>query len=334
MNDALRLAALQLERGAHGGVQQHSSVVLGRYQLEVPEMAPRAAASRVSAPRAAVTRPAAPRVSAPRVLTPRMAAPGVAKAVAQANRQHLPHALTAGLGATLAHAPRLLKHRGVLLARVRGVAQAVAGSTSQHLPRVLSAGVRAALAQSLRLLKLKDTLATRFLGNTLPGPGAAVAAASAASSAARGLSPLMPSHLGGSLSKAAIVASSLLVDHLIRHHVAPRIAKLQLDGQLGRASHGAGAWLAHHRAASAPKPDLTKPDLTKPDLTKPDLTDAAAHGSVAFQIWELALLVLGFLVLAYAAWLTFLASTPKAGHLRDAATSRLAVSGPLMPQVR
>ena len=319
MNDALRLAALQLERGAQAGVQQHSSVVLGRYQLVVPEMAPRAAASRVS------PLPSAPRVSAPRVLTPRMAAPGVAKAVAQANRQHLPHALTAGLGATLAHAPRLLKHRGVLLARVRGVAQAVAGSTSQHLPRVLSAGVRAALAQSLRLLKLKGTLATRFLGNTLPfGPGAAVAAASAASSAARGLSPLMPSHLGGSLSKAAIVASSLLVDHLIRHHVAPRIAKLQLDGQLGRARHGTGAWLAHHRAASAPKPDLTKPDLT----------DAAAHGSVAFQIWELALLVLGFLVLAYAAWLTFLASTPKAGHLRDAATSRLAVSGPLMPQVR
>ena len=325
MSDALRLAALQLERGAQAAVQQHGSVVLGRYQLPVPEMAPRAAAPRVSAPRASVPRPAPPRMSAPRVSTPRMAAPGVAKAVAQANRQHLPHALTAGLGATLAHAPRLLKHRGVLLARVRGVAQAVAGSTSQHLPRVLSAGVRAALAQSLRLLKLKGTLATRFLGNTLPfGPGAAVAAASAASSAARGLSPLMPSHLGGSLSKAAIVASSLLVDHLIRHHVAPRIAKLQLDGQLGRARHGTGAWLAHHRAASAPKPDLTKPDLT----------DAAAHGSVAFQIWELALLVLGFLVLAYAAWLTFLASTPRAGHLRDAATWRLAVSGPLMPQVR
>ena len=270
-------------------------------------------------------RPAPPMMSAPRVSTPRMAAPGVAKAVAQANRQHLPHALTAGLGATLAHAPRLLKHRGVLLARVRGVAQAVAGSTSQHLPRVLSAGVRAALAQSLRLLKLRDTLVTRFLSNTLPfGPGAAVAAASAASSAASGLRPLVPSHLGGLLSKAAIVASSILIDHLIRHHVAPRIAKLQLDGQLGRARHGAGAWLAHHRAASAPKPELTKPDLT----------DAAAHGSVAFQIWELALLVLGFLVLAYAAWLTFLASTPKAGHLRDAATWRLAVSGPLMPQVR
>lgn len=326
MNDALRLAALQLERGAQAGVQQHSSVVLGRYQLEVPEMAPRAAASRVSAPRAAVTRPAAPRVSAPRVSTPRMAAPGVAKAVAQANRQHLPHALTAGLGATLAHAPRLLKHRGVLLARVRGVAQAVAGSTSQHLPRVLSAGVRAALAQSLRLLKLKDTLATRFLGNTLPGPGAAVAAASAASSAARGLSPLLPSHLGGLLSKAAIVASSLLVDHLIRHHVAPRIAKLQLDGQLGRARHGAGAWLAHHRAASAPNPDLTKPDLT----------DASAHGSVAFHTWEQtwALLVLGFLLLAYATWLTFLSSTPKVAHLRDAATWRLVFGGPLVPQVR
>lgn len=325
MSDALRLAALQLERGAQAAVQQHGSVVLGRYQLPVPEMAPRAAAPRVSAPKASVPRPAPPRMSAPRVSTPRMAAPGVAKAVAQANRQHLPHALTAGLGATLAHAPRLLKHRGVLLARVRGVAQAVAGSTSQHLPRVLSAGVRAALAQSLRLLKLRDTLVTRFLSNTLPfGPGAAVAAASAASSAASGLRPLVPSHLGGLLSKAAIVASSILIEDLIRHHVAPRIAKLQLDGQLGRASHGASAWLAHHRAASAPKPDLTKPDLT----------DAAAHGSVAFQIWELALLVLGFLVLAYAAWLTFLASTPKAGHLRDAATWRLAVSGPLMPQVR
>jgi hypothetical protein len=253
-----------------------------------------------------------------------MAAPGVAEAVAQANRQHLPHALTAGLGATLAHAPRLLKHRGVLLARVRGVAQAVAGSTSQHLPRVLSAGVRAALAQSLRLLKLKGTLATRFLGNTLPfGPGAAVAAASAASSAARGLSPLMPSHLGRRLSKAAIVASSLLVDHLIRHHVAPRIAKLQLDGQLGRARHGAGAWLAHHRAASAPNPDLTNPDLT----------DASAFQTWE-QTWELALLVLGFLLLAYAAWLTFLASTPKVAHLRDAATWRLAFGGPLVPQVR
>jgi len=252
-----------------------------------------------------------------------MAAPGVAKAVAQANRQHLPHALTAGLGATLAHAPRLLKHRGVLLARVRGVAQAVAGSTSQHLPRVLSAGVRAALAQSLRLLKLKDTLATRFLGNTLPGPGAAVAAASAASSAARGLTPLLPSHLGGLLSKAAIVASSLLVDHLIRHHVAPRIAKLQLDGQLGRARHGAGAWLAHHRAASAPNLDLTNPDLT----------DASAFQTWE-QTWELALLVLGFLLLAYAAWLTFLAYTPKVAHLRDAATWRLVFGGPLVPQVR
>ena len=325
MNDALRLAALQLERGAQAGVQQHSSVVLGRFQLVVPEMAPRAAASRVSAPRAAVTRPAAPRVSAPRVSsTPRMAAPGVAKAVAQANRQHLPHALTAGLGATLAHAPRLLKHRGVLLARVRGVAQAVAGSTSQHLPRVLSAGVRAALAQSLRLLKLRDTLVTRFLSNTLPfGPGAAVAAASAASSAASGLRPLVPSHLGGLLSKAAIVASSILIDHLIRHHVAPRIAKLQLDGQLGRARHGAGAWLAHHRAASAPNPDLTNPDLT----------DASAFQTWE-QTWELALLVLGFLLLAYAAWLTFLASTPKVAHLRDAATWRLAFGGPLVPQVR
>ena len=170
----------------------------------------------------------------------------------------------------VAHGPILLKHGGVL---VHKVARALAVATRHHLPRALTASLGAKLVQGLRkgrrLLKLRDPLAAHAIAN-----GAFSAATSRL---------LMPNLL----ARAAIVAGSMVAEQLIRHHVAPRVAKLQL----GRAVAPTVARLAGHirLGASARKPD------------------ASAGGLLS--AWEVALHVMAFVLLAHAAWLTFVACT-------------------------
>ena len=187
----------------------------------------------------------------------------------------------------VAHGPILLKHGGVL---VHKVARALAVATRHHLPRALTASLGAKLVQGLRkgrrLLKLRDPLAAHAIAN-----GAFSAATSRL---------LMPNLL----ARAAIVAGSMVAEQLIRHHVAPRVAKLQL----GRAVAPTVARLAGHirSGASARKPD------------------ASAGGLLS--AWEVALHVMAFVLLAHAAWLTFVACTALKPRASSVVASREASS--------
>ena len=187
----------------------------------------------------------------------------------------------------VARCPILLKHGGVL---VHKVARALAVATRQHLPRALTASFGAKLVQRLRkgrrLLKLRDALAAHAIAN-----GAFSAATSRL---------LMPNLL----ARAAIVAGSMVAEQMIRHHVAPRVAKLQL----GRAVAPTVARLAGHirLGASARKPD------------------ASAGGLLS--AWEVALHVMAFVLLAHAAWLTFVACTALKPRASSVVASREASS--------
>jgi len=187
----------------------------------------------------------------------------------------------------VAHGPILLKHGGVL---VHKVARALAVATRQHLPRALTASLGAKLVQGLRkgrrLLKLRDALAAHAIAN-----GAFSAATSRL---------LMPNLL----ARAAIVAGSMVAEQLIRHHVAPRVAK----SQLGRAVAPTVARLAGHvrSGASARKPD------------------ASAGGLLS--AWEVALHVMALVLLAHAAWLTFVACTALKPRASSVVASREASS--------
>ena len=184
----------------------------------------------------------------------------------------------------VAHGPIRLKHGGVL---VHKVARALAVATRQHLPRALTASLGAKLVQvlrkGLRLLKLRDALAARMIGKTLShGAHGAAASATAIGAFSAATSRLFMPNL---LARAAIVAGSMVAEQLLRHHVAPRVAKLQLS----RAVAPTVARLAGHvrSGASARKPD--------------------AGGLLS--AWEVALHVMAFVLLARAAWLTFVACT-------------------------
>ena len=184
----------------------------------------------------------------------------------------------------VAHGPIRLKHGGVL---VHKVARALAVATRQHLPRALTASLGAKLVQvlrkGLRLLKLRDALAARMIGKTLShGAHGAAASATAIGAFSAATSRLFMPNL---LARAAIVAGSMVAEQLLRHHVAPRVAKLQLS----RAVAPTVARLAGHvrSGASARKPD--------------------AGGLLS--AWEVALHVMAFVLLARAVWLTFVACT-------------------------
>ena len=187
----------------------------------------------------------------------------------------------------VAHGPIRLKHGGVL---VHKVARALAVATRQHLPRALTASLGAKLVQvlrkGLRLLKLRDALAARMIGKTLShGAHGAAASATAIGAFSAATSRLFMPNL---LARAAIVAGSMVAEQLLRHHVAPRVAKLQLS----RAVAPTVARLAGHvrSGASARKPD--------------------AGGLLS--AWEVALHVMAFVLLARAVWLTFVACEPNA----------------------
>ena len=125
----------------------------------------------------------------------------------------------------VAHGPIRLKHGGVL---VHKVARALAVATRQHLPRALTASLGAKLVQvlrkGLRLLKLRDALAARMIGKTLShGAHGAAASATAIGAFSAATSRLFMPNL---LARAAIVAGSMVAEQLLRHHVAPRVAKL------------------------------------------------------------------------------------------------------------
>ena len=184
----------------------------------------------------------------------------------------------------VARGPILLKHGGVLVLKV---ARALAAATRQHLPRALTASLGAKLVQGLRkgrrLLKLRDALAAHAIAN-----GAFSAATSRL---------LMPNLL----ARAAIVAGSMVAEQLIRHHVAPRVAKLQL----GRAVAPTVARLAGHVRSGA-------------SARKPDASASSAGGLLS--AWEVALHVMAFILLAHAAWLTFVACTalePQASSVEE-----------------
>ena len=186
----------------------------------------------------------------------------------------------------VARGPILLKHGGVL---VHKVARALAMATRQHLPRALTASLGAKLVQGLRkgrrLLKL---------------PLAAHAIANGAFSAAT--SRLLMPNL---LARAAIVAGSMVAEQLIRYHVAPRVAKLQL----GRAVAPTVVRLAGHVRSGA-------------SARNPDAPASSAGGLLS--AWEVALHVMAFILLiillAHAAWLTFVACTalePQASSVEE-----------------
>ena len=191
----------------------------------------------------------------------------------------------------VAHGPIRLKHGGVL---VHKVARALAVATRQHLPRALTASLGAKLVQvlrkGLRLLKLRDALAARMIGKTLShGAHGAAASATAIGAFSAATSRLFMPNL---LARAAIVAGSMVAEQLLRHHVAPRVAKLQLS----RAVAPTVARLAGHvRSGNRSGASARKPD---------------AGGLLS--AWEVALHVMAFVLLARAAWLTFVACEPNA----------------------